>query len=491
MSEYLRLLQATRGASAVGEAAGDPLPPELELQALWFAGGLGREFTDDRGRGVTIVQFGEWNRCAGPDFLHAVVEVDGVRHRGPVELDLHPADWEAHGHGADPAFEDTVLHVVFHHPAVATFTRTAAHREVPRVTITPEQLGAALQLPRQPTTIARPGRCIAPLARLPDEALEALLHEAAAHRARLKAGRFRRSAEAHGRDTALWFATAETLGYRRNALPMKLLAQRLHLAALREAGDELGALVFGAAGFLSPELHEQAPDDTREQLRRLWDHWWKLRGRWESAHPIAWRLAGQRPANHPHRRLAALVECVRHWPGLRRVALARPFDPAAVVRFLTRLEDPFWTHRHTLASGRSERPIALFGRSRALELLANHLIPVALQEDLPFADYLRLPGPGPNEKLRRCAIRLFGSAELARPWLRKLAHQQALLQVYHDFCLEDASDCRDCPFPEQLAQWRPPSAHPGAPPPPTRASPLRPPRRPFQADRRSSMADDG
>jgi hypothetical protein len=50
---------------------------------------------------------------------------------------------------------------------------------------------------------------------------------------------------------------------------------------------------------------------------------------------------------------------------------------------------------------------------------------------------------------------LFGSEVLAKPWQKSLAHQQALLQVYRDFCLEDTSDCAHCPFPEQLSQWQP------------------------------------
>jgi hypothetical protein len=30
-----------------------------------------------------------------------------------------------------------------------------------------------------------------------------------------------------------------------------------------------------------------------------------------------------------------------------------------------------------------------------------------------------------------------------------VAHQQGLLQIYEDFCLQDNSDCAQCPFPEQ------------------------------------------
>lgn len=453
--DYHELLAAAWEQPLVAEPPPPALPPELELQALWFAGAFGRDFLDPAGRPVHIVQFGEWNRSAGPDFLRAAVAVGGEVREGPVELDLRPSDWEAHGHGADPAFAATVLHVVFADDGPASFTRTCEHREVPRVVMPPDLLAEALLRPRRETAIARPGRCVHPLATLPPAAVARLLDEAARHRARLKATRFLRTADAHGRDGALYLAAAETLGYRANALPMRLLAQRLPLAALRESPEQTEALLFGVAGFLSPELHEQAPPDTREHLRQLWDRWWKARGRWESTHRIPWRAAGQRPANHPHRRVAALAALARDWPRFRKLALARPLDAPALIRLLSRLDDPFWTRRHTLTSAATARPVALFGKARAIELLANHLFPLALHEGEHFDRYLELPAGACNEKVRRCAIRLFGSEAAATPWLKKAAHHQALLQIYHDFCLEDATDCHDCPFPEQLQQWRP------------------------------------
>jgi hypothetical protein len=90
-----------------------------------------------------------------------------------------------------------------------------------------------------------------------------------------------------------------------------------------------------------------------------------------------------------------------------------------------------------------------------MELAANHLIPIALHENgMTFKNYHKLRHSAANEKVRRCAIRLFGSEAAAKLWTRRLAHHQALLQIYQDFCLEDISDCKDCPFPEQLSQWR-------------------------------------
>ena len=52
-----------------------------------FDGQFGDQFITDDGRAVRIVQFGEWNRSAGPDFLHCAIEIDGEAHSGPIEID--------------------------------------------------------------------------------------------------------------------------------------------------------------------------------------------------------------------------------------------------------------------------------------------------------------------------------------------------------------------------------------------------------------------
>jgi hypothetical protein len=442
---------------AFAETAADVLPPELELQALWFSGAFGKEFRTTTGKSVRIVQFGEWNRGAGPDFQQAAIEIDGELKTGPLELDPESNDWEAHGHATNPAFQEVILHVVFRSDARRIFTRTLDHREVPQVAITEMQLADALNRPQREVAIAHPGRCVYPLKGMPVGAIERLLKEAAMLRASNKAQRFLRTADAHGRDAALFQATAETLGYRGNSLAMRLLAQRVPLGLLKADPEANEAILFGTAGFLTAKMHELVPDDTREYLRVLWETWWKNRARFEvgADRAIPWKTHGQRPANHPHRRVGALGALAKVWPQYRRVALARPFDAKAVIDFLQALEHPFWLKHHTLTSSASVQRVALFGRSQALELIANHLAPLAMHEDgMSFTSYFKLRNSAANDKVKRCSLRLFGSSKAAQPWVRRVCHHQALLQVYQDFCLEDFSDCQDCPFPEQLAQWR-------------------------------------
>lgn len=439
------------------EAPAAALPMELELQALWFSGAFGKNFRTTTGKSVRIVQFGEWNRGAGPDFFQAAVEIDGDLRTGPLELDPEAVDWEAHGHAANPDFENVILHVVFRADPRRNFTRTLDHREVPQVVISDLQLSDALNRPQREVAIAHPGRCVAPLKGLAVGALDRLLEEAATLRANHKATRFFRNIEAHGRDEALFQATAETLGYRGNSLAMRLLAQRMPLALLKSEPEAAEAILFGTAGFLTASMHDLVSDDTRDYLRDLWETWWKNRARFEVSadRAIPWKTHGQRPANHPHRRVGALFALAKVWPQYRKLAFARPFHAKPVIDFLQTLEHEFWHHHHTLTSNLSNQKIALFGRSQAMELIANHLVPLALHESgMNFKGYFKLRNSTPNEKVKRCAIRLFGSVKSAQPWLRRVCHHQALMQVYQDFCLDDFSNCDDCPFPEQLAQWK-------------------------------------
>ena len=65
------------------------IPSELELQARWFAGDFGRKFVSTNGDQIDIVQFGVWNREAGPDFRDAAIRVNGGEPmHGSIEIHL-------------------------------------------------------------------------------------------------------------------------------------------------------------------------------------------------------------------------------------------------------------------------------------------------------------------------------------------------------------------------------------------------------------------
>ena len=133
-----------RSTGSVRERALFPalrIASELELQARWFAGDFGKHFVDTSGAKIDIVQFGTWNREAGPDFRDTAIRINGGEAvRGCIEIDLTDRSWELHGHATNPAFEETVLHVFIEKSDREFFTRTKSNRNVPQVCIDPTVL---------------------------------------------------------------------------------------------------------------------------------------------------------------------------------------------------------------------------------------------------------------------------------------------------------------------------------------------------------------
>src|SRR5437762_6840311 len=197
---YAELRETTR----VRERALFPsqrIPSELELQARWFAGDFGKHFVTTSGDKIDIVQFGTWNREAGPDFRDAAIRVNGGEPvRGCIEIDLIDRNWETHGHASNPAFEETVLHVFVEKSHREFFTRTKSNRDVPQVCIDPAVLpdASSANLP-----LARPCRCQAPLKDLPEERVNSVLEAAAQFRLQQIENRILYKIDSNVRDEAM------------------------------------------------------------------------------------------------------------------------------------------------------------------------------------------------------------------------------------------------------------------------------------------------
>ena len=428
------------------------IPNELELQARWFAGEFGRNFVTTAGDKIDIVQFGTWNREAGPDFSDAVIQIIGDEpRRGCIEIELVDRNWELHGHSANPAFDETVLHVFVDKSDREFFTRTKSNRNVPQIRIDPAALPEAFSAN---IPLARPGRCQAPLGNLPEDRVRSVLDAAAQFRLQKKAARLRAKIDNHGADEALFQEISAALGYKENKLPFTLIAQRASLKSLRKNLDDAEAMLFGIAGFLETPDLDAYKRSAKNYVRQLWDRWWPHRDQFARLILPAkiWKHSSTRPVNHPQRRLAALSILVHQWPALRRSLTKR--SASAIEKFFEGLDHLFWKSHYTLSADSSSEPMALIGESRVAEILANVVFPFWRVEDADvWNDYAKLPARLGNRRLETAATRLFGEDPRRREFTKTIAHQQALLQIYEDFCLQDNSDCAHCPFPEQMRKW--------------------------------------
>lgn len=451
--------------SRLSEGPGNP-PSELEVQALWFEQlHLPVLKTDDE-RTVEVIQPGFWNHAGGPDFSQAAVRFfrDGEAELavGNVEVHLRPGDWNAHGHHADPAYEGTILHVVWENRTEKKFfPATAAFRRVPQVELSSQLVAPWVELAplcamaaQHPLPCATPGRCSPVLASLPAERVVEILREAGLFRLRQKARRWFWRRRLTSPEQALYEALAEALGYHANQVPMRLVAQRLPWKMMRGFDHETRlAHLFGLAGFLPDESVARLRSEPRAWLRRLWEIWWKARSGFDYAllPKSQWKLAGLRPLNRPERRLAALAQIAPQIPALTASLGGR--DAEKFGEILSAIRDPFWEKHATLNSAPLSSPCRLIGKDRIEDIFINIFWPMISLDDASAAqEGLREMSVSPNSVGRIASQRTL-LANLKPKQMREALVQQGLLQIFRDYCQTDCSDCRDCTFPELVKSW--------------------------------------
>ena len=258
---------------------------EKLLQKIWLRGDFDRAAarTTD-GRAVQIRHPGKWNLLGGPDFRGARLRIGtGAETIGDVELHLHVADWDAHRHARDEAYDGVVLHVVLFPPEKNRVTRGVGGREIPVLALLPLLFHDLEEYAAEEAIEVMANR---PMAGVPDELsglgadeLPALLRTRALARWRQKVHFARLRAQRLGWAAACHHAALEILGFRYNRAPMLRIASRFALEEwARGAVDP--AEIFGAEAG-------------------------------------AWSLQGVRPANHPRTRLrqyGAWTKARPDWP---------------------------------------------------------------------------------------------------------------------------------------------------------------------------------
>jgi hypothetical protein len=281
-----------------------------------------------------------------------------------------------------------------------------------------------------------------------------ILHSAGMFRLKRKSERLHLRAGFLGFKQLLWEALAEGLGYSRNKIPFRLIAQRLPCARLKKVKKEDRlAWLFGIAGFLPSRSLHDFPADTRRWIKPLWESWWKARSSMEHAilGPGQWKLAGMRPWNRPERRLAALNQLL---PQLAQMEKAiHDQKPDQFARLLSSVRDPFWEKHATLSGAPLKMKKHLIGAERTRDLMVNIFWPLVYPANPVMArEALVSIQSGPNQHAEIARQRMLAEIPASPAWRSALA-QQGLLQIYHDYCQHDASDCQQCLFPQLVAKW--------------------------------------
>ena len=347
--------------------------PEAAIQDAWARRLYDpAALTTTTGQPVAVLDPGTQNRGSGPDFSNASLRIgeppDEILWVGDVEIHRTSAEWNAHRHGTDPAYNRVVLHVIVS-PDRETGTLTRADGSaLPELVLLPHfdrtlrALAHDFYVRGEPTA----PYCQARWHEVPLDRRLAWVRRLGVERLAERAARLGR---AFGRtpnlDRLLLGGVFRALGYAPNAHTMERLASRLPLRVIRGLRDaeDVRAVLVGMAGLTDARLFG---DDLSARFARL-----------REAHslpapldPAAWRHGG-RPANAPRRRLAQAAAMLSESPGgvgvLRHAPLERLRNALSAPKPLPALRSIL---RESVVEG-----VPGLGKARADVVLVNAILP--------------------------------------------------------------------------------------------------------------------
>lgn len=400
------------------------------------------------GRLVEVIDPGLHNRHDGPDFFNAKVKIGGVMWVGNVEIHEKSADWYAHRHDKDEAYNNVVLHIA---SVINADIVTADGSHPPQLELHVPQ-SVADNYRRLLAADPYPP-CREAVMRLPSLTIHSWMSALGAERIDDKGVAIeRRVAQSDGSwEKAFFITLARAFGFGTNSDAFEQWATALPLMQVAHHRDhpmQVEAMFLGTAGLLDADAMPQ-----RQREAALSDaYFMALRREYAYlAHKFsltamprtAWRFMRLRPQNSPYIRLSQLATlyCSRR-ADLSRVASCATLDEVAGA-LATEVGD-YWRTHYSFGNESKANAKRLSAASVQL-LVVNAVVPMlyaygrhrqdetliqraaTFMEELPPEDntYIRL--------WKECGVKAENAADT-----------QALIQLHRRYC--ERKECLRCRF---------------------------------------------
>lgn len=400
--------------------------------------------TTTQGDTLEIIDPGLENTDAGPDFFNAKIRINGTVWAGSVEIHQKASDWLAHGHSADKAYGNVILHVV--ETDDGTVFRQNGEAIPQLVLPIPEQVIDNMEwlLTRDsPVACLERLPAIDPVFRL--QWMDALLAE----RLERKTDDILRWLDLYQKDwnEVFYILLCRNFGFGVNSDAFERLARSLPLKCIlkqRPSASQVEALFLGQAGLLN-----DSNGNRHHYYRLLQQEYSFLRKKYglEPLEPHIFRNLRLRPDATPHIKLVELAAIwIRHDTLFSSVLSAR--TPRELKDFFRVPASAFWDTHYNFLRPSSHRKKQL-GENALNMLLINTVVPLMFayglyhRMDEHKARALRLLASIPPEQ--NSIISLFSQVGM-KP--RNAGDTQALIQLKRNYC--EQKKCLYCRLGFQL-----------------------------------------
>ncbi len=333
---------------------------------LWPAGDM---HTVD-GERIEVLDPGNLNRDAGPDFFNAKLVIGGQTWVGNVEMHVRASDWYRHGHDRDHAYDTVVLHVVERDDMCI---RRPDGSKIPQMVMTcAHDFDRRYQELVHNPTLELP--CSRQLSVLPPLYVSDWVQALAFERLLVKSDRVLNLLQRYAGSwsDAMYLTLARALGFGTNSEPFELLAMTTPLKCMLRNSDSLEAIeamLFGQSGLL-----DTAPESEYASRLRSEYEFYATKYNLKKSPNIYWKMARMRPPNFPYRRIAALAVMVSRNFDLSSRVLAVENEAQARELFDVQLQG-YWARHYTFSSVETP-PARAFSYASATVLLINVVVPV-------------------------------------------------------------------------------------------------------------------
>ena len=451
---------------------------EAFVQKLWHQ----QRFFDtnmeaiDR-RTIRVLKPGVWNHNEGPDFMHAEIEIDGKLHVGDVEIHVQSSEWYTHKHHLNSRYNRVILHTVFFNDDFNLRTRLQNNKRIPTLELLKwiaVDTGDLHDDTQGETT--EDGFCRVTGKQLNIEVLRGVFESLGRERFLEKMESMRLLRTRLDFEQLLYESIMEALGYERNSKALRELAQHVPFVDFDQKSElEIQAILFGVAGLLPSQREEPLPPEVTDDpnvvaLEELWrgSEYAELPPRMTEAR---WSFT-ERPFNHPTRRIAAISQLIHRsqgslmmyfLPTCEKVASA---DTPKLLRTIEKeliallMIEPvgYWKKHSNFGIGGTQNA-GLIGKSRAIDIIVNKILPVAyiwaieadsqkLQEGILKLYSVGSKSTG-NQIIRKIDKQIFTEAQQMRLLKPTAKIEQGIIRLHKNYCADRLCDL--CPILEHGA----------------------------------------